>query len=216
MRACSRDSGPSVVVEARALGPRDGYLWMVDANEKDQLGALVCRCVAEFLRSIDILSTDVGSLISRVDREILPEAAREWRVPGLAASMLIVRVSREVVTIGHVGEIRARLFDQSGRTIHVTREDNAFNVVPGSVWPQYLIRSERDAKETILAVVGGGTAVPTVVEVAQPSSGALFASSHLWHRYATMELPESSNLGSLEQPPPMTDGQATGLLRWGE
>jgi hypothetical protein len=185
---------------------------MLDANEKDPQAGLACRCVAGFLGGVDLMSADLATLIARIDREILPEAAREWRIPGLSSSLLIARLSGEVVTIGHVGEARVRLLDAAGGTLHVTREDNIYGSYPESVWRDKY--SEDDAKQTILAVVGGGTATAHVAEVPQPPQGALFASSHLWHRHAVSEIPSTWDLKTMEKLPPVSDGQAIALLHW--
>jgi hypothetical protein len=203
----------------RALAKADGgggYFWLVDGNERDRFADLVCERVAAHLSSVDVMSADLGRTISEIDTDVLPSFERERKLTGLAASLMIGRVTAAHVTVAHVGESRAYLLAADGDVRFVSREHNVYNLYPESAWKGRLRYTAERAKGTILNVVGGSTAYAEARIGPRPASGALVAFSHLAHGYRDVEehLGAVSELAKSRSPALSGSPGAVALLTW--
>jgi serine/threonine protein phosphatase PrpC len=194
-----------------------GYLWIIDSNENDMKGApFVCETVRYFLDGIDLFNCDLSEIISEIDTMVIPEASRTSHLSGIATSIVIAKVCSNRLALSHVGEIRSHIISQNGEIFFFTREHNIYNMYPESIWRTNWRYSERDAKSTILSLVGGGVASIESHITPRKIGGILVATSHLWHKYSKID---SAYISRLKRVIEMKDhlkhpGEAVAFLQW--
>lgn len=215
MRAQKWSRGDQVLASAVVADDATGVLWVVAANETDDRGGpAVCREADAFIRRNNPACGNLAALAHSLDLYLRDDVTPRLMLGGLAASVLLARITSALVEIAFVGEARAHVF-HNGDAIFGTREHSVYYTVPEALWTARGYTEQR-AKSTILRVAGSGNAVIESHLLPRRDPGALVALTHTWHKYRSPEVYTTSleQLFSNADKFDVDDGQAVALLRW--
>jgi hypothetical protein len=192
------------------------FFWVSDGNEKDAVGAeIACDAVDTYLETRDLFDERIAPLLREIDCHVVPQAAIAHSHRGLALSLLVGRATKNRLSFGFAGEIRAHVLDSNGALVFATHEHNLFNETPRAIWEEEHQIGEEEAKSIVTSLIGSSARIE-LHDLPTPSSGSLVVASHLWHRYRDTGSYLDDLRRFVQEPKRLATnkGQAIAVIQW--